>query len=860
MIATDLWQISAWAIALVLVIVILIEHRRSVPNLALLYAPPPRQEIIVALLIIGVGLVLRISFLDEFQGGRLTSDENLTSVVYTSAIAHGEPTNNGATHLAYALALDLWYQVFGFTPIVARALSATLGIISLTFFFFGLRSVAGVRLALWSAAFLSVSLHGVHFSKLALEMGWLLFIPPIVFFFLITASQKRSPALAAIAGLVFSLGMFSYPGFLLAAASIIVGMVVGYIVRRTGAEPFNWKNRHLLIMVLAFLAGSFPFTAFAVYQHLTVFGAANLFRGGGGVTLSMAAALAGWSQLAHDGFVSSDSWYLMHRGMAFFSITLLPLALYGVFLFWRAKWQWYWYGFFLAILICIAIVPFTGAYPGMRRALFTLLPYSVAIGGGLIFLLNAMAARARTIPKMTESMLPRLLFKLLPLGILALAVAHPIAYQLTTGRDTVKWNRGDGFVLARIPFDFILSTLKSHDIVLDRKEFTGMFDGLLYTAYPQLYGRYNQESGIRHRVMFASAPIDSLSRDEVAKLPNKILITGDAGTFAHLVATAEICVSPDSMSSANAHLPYWGIFQTPDRQEHVIFDFESGSYSGWKVTGTAFGSAPATGTFPNQAVVANYRGQRLINSYLNGSDVDTGKIISPTFKITDDYLSLLVGGGKDRDKLKVELLVGDRVVQSATGDRLETLRTVRWDVQPYRGKLATIVITDAASGWWDHILVDHIVGESNARRCLNSFALPSTVGSEMSMAYDKHKRLEHQLHCDDSSQCRSDHPGFISTKGGDVTFLLKPKLRAAPTVLRLEVIRPSPEQESLIFVNNIPVGILTQTVLDATGMFADFIIPSQASNTSGNWIIRISPSTDPGKLGWDIVNASLHGQ
>ncbi|KTS11398.1 glycoside hydrolase family 32 protein [Microbacterium testaceum] len=75
----------------------------------------------------------------------------------------------------------------------------------------------------------------------------------------------------------------------------------------------------------------------------------------------------------------------------------------------------------------------------------------------------------------------------------------------------------------------------------------------------------------------------------------------------------------------------------------VFQDFDSG-YDGWTTTGSAFGSAPATGTLPAQQPVTGWRGTGLVNSYLGG-DASTGTVTSPTFTVSSPYVSFLVGGG-----------------------------------------------------------------------------------------------------------------------------------------------------------------------------------------------------------------------
>lgn len=153
---------------------------------------------------------------------------------------------------------------------------------------------------------------------------------------------------------------------------------------------------------------------------------------------------------------------------------------------------------------------------------------------------------------------------------------------------------------------------------------------------------------------------------------------------------------------------------TADRPDVLIADFEGDTYGdGWKTTGTAFGKGPAKGTLPNQMPVSGFLGKGLVNSFLGG-DAATGTLTSPEFKVERKYVNFLVGGGKQPGKTCINLLVGGKVVRTATGpnDRpggSERLDWHTWDVAEFEGKSAVIEIVDAATGGWGHINVDHIV-------------------------------------------------------------------------------------------------------------------------------------------------------
>ncbi len=145
----------------------------------------------------------------------------------------------------------------------------------------------------------------------------------------------------------------------------------------------------------------------------------------------------------------------------------------------------------------------------------------------------------------------------------------------------------------------------------------------------------------------------------------------------------------------------------------LIADFEGETYGPWKTTGEAFGPGPARGTLPGQMHVDGYKGKGLVNSFYKG-DRTTGTLISPEFTIERKYVAFLIGGGKDAERTCMNLLVGGKVVRTATGSNdkpggSETLAPESWDVTELAGKLAVIQIVDKATGGWGHINVDHIV-------------------------------------------------------------------------------------------------------------------------------------------------------
>jgi fructan beta-fructosidase len=156
-----------------------------------------------------------------------------------------------------------------------------------------------------------------------------------------------------------------------------------------------------------------------------------------------------------------------------------------------------------------------------------------------------------------------------------------------------------------------------------------------------------------------------------------------------------------------------GFSAQPATPDIVFADFESDDYSGWQVSGQAFGPGPARGTLAGQMRVSGFKGRGLVNSFYKGDD-SIGSLTSPEFRIERRYITFLIGGGGYEGKTCMNLLVGNQAVLTATGPNTqsggnEELSASSWDVGQFQGKTARLQIIDNAKGGWGHINVDQIV-------------------------------------------------------------------------------------------------------------------------------------------------------
>ncbi|MFC2140239.1 hypothetical protein ACFLQ1_00795 [Candidatus Auribacterota bacterium] len=149
--------------------------------------------------------------------------------------------------------------------------------------------------------------------------------------------------------------------------------------------------------------------------------------------------------------------------------------------------------------------------------------------------------------------------------------------------------------------------------------------------------------------------------------------------------------------------------------------FEQGNLKGWAAWGQAFKFQPTyedNPFFRGIPLRSNIEGKFWIGtfekrpnrSYAQGTvlgDEYIGTLTSQEFLITKPILSFLLGGGKGSNTC-VELLIAGEVVLRKSGENLETMRRIKWDVSVYKEKRARICLVDYARGDWGHINFDDL--------------------------------------------------------------------------------------------------------------------------------------------------------
>ena len=182
-----------------------------------------------------------------------------------------------------------------------------------------------------------------------------------------------------------------------------------------------------------------------------------------------------------------------------------------------------------------------------------------------------------------------------------------------------------------------------------------------------------------------------------------------------------------TLSCAAAEAP-----STRAKQPDKVFeDFESGTYDNWKVDGQVFGTHPDNGSVvPGGKPPKGFSGKFLVNSFAAKDGDAKGKLTSKDFVIDHSFITFLIAGGNYPGEECVNLMVDNKIAESATGIGGGNLKPVYWKVENLIGKTAHLEIVDAYShaAKWPHILVDQIVFR-DALDELGTFADQPDIGT-----------------------------------------------------------------------------------------------------------------------------------
>ncbi len=146
-----------------------------------------------------------------------------------------------------------------------------------------------------------------------------------------------------------------------------------------------------------------------------------------------------------------------------------------------------------------------------------------------------------------------------------------------------------------------------------------------------------------------------------------------------------------------------------EKPQIVFEDWTKPTFEGWEVQGNAFVKPVAKSSIPANFGVSMGDGEYLVHSYFpEMSDEKTGKLISKSFTIEQNFITFWIGGGNHPEESGLQLLIDGKIAFSATGKNDGAMTQESFDVKNYLGKKAHIEIIDEVEGGWGNTSVGKI--------------------------------------------------------------------------------------------------------------------------------------------------------
>ncbi|MBZ5560933.1 MAG: hypothetical protein LAP13_00775 [Acidobacteriia bacterium] len=164
--------------------------------------------------------------------------------------------------------------------------------------------------------------------------------------------------------------------------------------------------------------------------------------------------------------------------------------------------------------------------------------------------------------------------------------------------------------------------------------------------------------------------------------------------------------------------------------------------------GQAFGTEPATGSFPGQALITGFEGRRLVNSKNRNLGTFIGELQSDLFEIKGERIDFLIGGGDFEGQTCINLFVESKPqdfqkVRTAAGDRNLKLVRKQWDVSAWKGRQAYLQILDYApvERWGNHAAVS-FPEDDYGFILLDDIRQTDAQGNRVSEGYDREHNFD----------------------------------------------------------------------------------------------------------------------
>ena len=153
-----------------------------------------------------------------------------------------------------------------------------------------------------------------------------------------------------------------------------------------------------------------------------------------------------------------------------------------------------------------------------------------------------------------------------------------------------------------------------------------------------------------------------------------------------------------------------GVVPVDAQGQPLNLGFEAGSLRDWHAEGDAFAGMPVEGDAVakrRKDMKSGHEGRFWIGSYERGGDLRRGTLTSVPFRLTKPYASFLIGAGSFATT-RAEVVRADDgvVIARASGDDVEDMKRVAFDLTAHVGQEIFIRLVDDDTRGWGHVNFD----------------------------------------------------------------------------------------------------------------------------------------------------------
>jgi 4-amino-4-deoxy-L-arabinose transferase-like glycosyltransferase len=225
-----------------------------------------RRELTLVLLVFLIGIFFRIYRIRSVPPG-LHGDEaqtGLEAIKILDGIPYSPYSSEvyGQTTFHFYLTSFI-FRIFGISPVSIRLTSVIVGLLTTPVFYFFIRSVFGVNVALFSAFFLAISRWHTHLSRLGFMTIHITLFQSLTFWFLLKGLRGRKLFDFTLAGIFLGIGLNTYMGFRLIPLIVLFWLIFLFLYQRKSLTGLGLK---ILCFWLALIVTAAPLLFYAIHN------------------------------------------------------------------------------------------------------------------------------------------------------------------------------------------------------------------------------------------------------------------------------------------------------------------------------------------------------------------------------------------------------------------------------------------------------------------------------------------------------------------------------------------------------------------------------------------------------------------